>query len=270
MISRQLAGRGIHDKRVLGAMGSVPREKFLPAAQRRWAYADRALLLSHGQTVSQPYVVAATLQALKLTPDCRVLEVGAGSGYAAAVAALLAKEVVALERIGDLAESARVRLADLGYLNVSVIWTDGTCGYPERSPYDAIFVSAAASNVPAALFEQLAEGGRLVAPVGSSGEHQELAFYLKPEGQATQQAAPEAAHENIRASGQDTNEQTAGAETESAAAKTRGAKGESESAPPRRSQTLFPVAFVPLLPGVKSPGESDPGSSGAASRPAGS
>ena len=133
MISRQLAGRGIHDQRVLEAMGSVPREKFLPAAQRRWAYADRALLLSHGQTVSQPYVVAATLQALKLTPDCRVLEVGAGSGYAAAVAGLLAKEVVALERIGDLAESARMRLADLGYLNVEVIWADGTCGHSERS-----------------------------------------------------------------------------------------------------------------------------------------
>ena len=238
MISRQLAGRGIHDQRVLKAMGSVPREEFLPVTQRRWAYADRALLLSHGQTVSQPYVVAATLQALKLTPDCRVLEVGAGSGYASAVAALLAKEVVALERIGDLAESARVRLANLGYLNVEVIWADGTHGYPERSPYDAIFVSAAASNVPAALFEQLAEGGRLVAPVGSSGGHQELAFYLKPEGQA------------------------AGAETESTSAKTRGAEGESGSGHLQRSHTLFPVAFVPLLPGVKRPKKSDPGASG--------
>ncbi len=239
MISQQLAERGIHDQRVLEAMGSVPREKFLPPAQRRWAYADRALLLSHGQTVSQPYVVAATLQALKLTPDCRVLEVGAGSGYAAAVAALLAKEVVTLERIGDLAESARVRLADLGYLNVKVIWADGTCGHPERSPYDAIFVSAAASNVPAALFEQLAEGGRLVAPVGSSGEHQELAFYLKPKEQPAE-----------------------GAQAESAAAETRGGEGEGEGAPPQRSQTLFPVAFVPLLPGVKRPGESDPGAAG--------
>ena len=241
MINRQLASRGIHDQRVLRAMGSVPREKFLPVAQRRWAYADRALFLSHGQTVSQPYVVASTLQALKLTPDCRVLEVGAGSGYAAAVAALLAKEVVALERIGDLAESARVRLADLGYLNVEVIWADGTHGYLERSPYDAIFVSAAASNVPAALFEQLAEGGRLVAPVGSSGGHQELAFYLKPEAQA---AGAE------------------GAETESTSAKTRSAEGESGSGHLQRSQTLFPVAFVPLLPGVKRPGKSDPGASG--------
>ena len=261
MINRQLASRGIHDQRVLRAMGSVPRGKFLPVAQRRWAYADRALFLSHGQTVSQPYVVASTLQALKLTPDCRVLEVGAGSGYAAAVAALLAKEVVALERIGDLAESARVRLADLGYLNVEVIWADGTHGHPERSPYDAIFVSAAASNVPAALFEQLAEGGRLVAPVGSSGGHQELAFYLKPEGQAAQQAAPE----NVRAGGEGAEAQAAGAEgaeTESTSAKTRGAEGESGSGHLQRSQTLFPVAFVPLLPGVKRPGKSDPGASG--------
>ncbi len=266
MVNRQLAGRGIHDQRVLEAMRSVPREKFLPPSQRRWAYADRALLLSHGQTVSQPYVVAATLQALELTPNCRVLEVGAGSGYAAAVAGLLAKEVVALERIGDLAESARRRLADLGYVNVSVVWADGISGYPERSPYDAVFVSAAAASVPPALFEQLTEGGRLVAPVGSSRGHQDLAVYRKQKEQTAQRSKQTAAGGESggaggkETGGKETGSGDAGSESGETGGKETGNETEGSGrtagvAPPRRNDVLFPVTFVPLLPGLERPGK---------------
>jgi protein-L-isoaspartate(D-aspartate) O-methyltransferase len=180
MVRRHLAARGIGDPRVLEAMGAVPRETFVPSAQRRSAYADRALPLGFGQTVSQPYVVAVTLQALRLEPTDRALEVGAGSGYAAAVAGRLVASVVAVERIEHLASSARDRLESLGIENVTVVWADGTMGHPPGAPYDAIFLSAAAPEVPEVLFEQLAPGGRLVAPVGRDGREQQLALYEQP------------------------------------------------------------------------------------------
>ena len=180
MVRRHLAARGIGDERVLEAMGAVPREEFVPAGQRRSAYADRALPLGFGQTVSQPYVVAVTLEALRLAPTDRVLEVGAGSGYAAAVAARLVVSVTAVERIERLATAAQERLESLGFDNVTVVWADGAQGHPPRAPYDAIFLSAAAPEVPEALFGQLAAGGRLVAPVGRAGRDQQLALYEKP------------------------------------------------------------------------------------------
>lgn len=180
MVQRDLARRGVRDQRVLAAMGSVPREAFVPTGQRRSAYADRALPLRFGQTISQPYVVAVTLEALRLAPTDRALEVGAGSGYAAAVAGRLATEVFAVERIEALAADARTRLRALGLDNVTVVWADGMQGYPPCAPYDAIFLSAAARSVPAALFGQLAAGGRLVAPVGDTGDRQQLALYEKP------------------------------------------------------------------------------------------
>lgn len=180
MVQRDLARRGVRDQRVLEAMGSVPREAFVPTTQRRSAYADRALPLRFGQTVSQPYVVAVTLEALRLAPTDRALEVGAGSGYAAAVAGRLVAEVFAVERIEALAADARARLRALGFDNVTVVWADGMQGHPPGAPYDAIFLSAGARSVPAALFGQLAGGGRLVAPIGGPGRDQQLALYEKP------------------------------------------------------------------------------------------
>ncbi|MCY3785203.1 MAG: protein-L-isoaspartate(D-aspartate) O-methyltransferase [bacterium] len=193
MVRRDLARRGVRDQRVLEAMGSVPREAFVPSTQRRSAYADRALPLRFGQSVSQPYVVAVTLEALRLAPTDRALEVGAGSGYAAAVASRLAAEVFAVERIEALAADARARLGALGFDNVTVVWADGAQGHPPGAPYDAIFLSAAAPAVPEALFEQLAPGGRLVAPVGRAGRDQQLALYENhpPAGSSPTDAPPE-------------------------------------------------------------------------------
>ena len=229
MVRQDLAGRGVRDERVLEAMGSVPREAFVPAGQRRSAYADRALPLRFGQTVSQPYVVAVTLAALRLAPTDRVLEVGAGSGYAAAVASRLAAEVVAVERIESLAADARARLRDLGYDNVTVVWADGAQGHLPGAPYDAIFLSAAARSVPAELFGQLAERGRLVAPVGASGRDQQLALYEMP--------ASGAGTSDPRVSGD------------------RSPTGGASGVAPRRRAELLPVAFVPLLPGVRATGK---------------
>ncbi len=147
-------------------MESVDRRAFVSTALRDQAYADRALPLERGQTISQPYVVAAMIDALELQPTDRVLEIGGGSGYAAAVAAQLAAEVVAVERDKGLAADATARLAKLGYDNVETVVGDGSAGMPDRAPFDAILVSAACPEVPPPLIEQLAPGGRLVAPVG--------------------------------------------------------------------------------------------------------
>jgi protein-L-isoaspartate(D-aspartate) O-methyltransferase len=165
-IDRQLRDRGIRDERVLAAMERVPRERFVPAEVRDLAYDDAALPLDCGQTISQPYIVALIAEALNLDGDERVLDVGTGSGYQAAVLAELAREVYSIERIPELAERARRTLAEAGYENVHVHVGDGTLGLPAYAPYDGVAVAAAAPDVPRPLWEQLREGGRIVVPVG--------------------------------------------------------------------------------------------------------
>ena len=166
MVEHQLRRRGIADERVLAAMGDVPREAFVPERSRKDAYADGALGLSHGQTISQPLMVAMSVEALRLEGDETVLEVGAGSGYQAAVLSNLAKQVVAIEIIPELAADARRVLGSLGIDNVEIICADGRKGWPASAPYDGVVVAAAAEEVPSALIEQLKDGGRLVIPVG--------------------------------------------------------------------------------------------------------
>ena len=163
----QLRSVGIDDERVLAAFAQVPREEFVPRALYQRAYEDFALEIGDGQTISQPSVVARITALAGVGPRDRVLEIGAGSGYQAAVLAELARFVFALERLPRLAETARTRLSQLGYRNVSVQVMDGSLGWRAQAPFDAIVVSAAAPAVPAALTEQLADGGRLVIPVGS-------------------------------------------------------------------------------------------------------
>jgi protein-L-isoaspartate(D-aspartate) O-methyltransferase len=174
MVKRQLAGRGLSNQRVLAAFRAVPREEFVPEALRGLAYRDAPLPIGEEQTISQPYVVAVTLDALRLDGTERVLEIGTGSGYAAALLGHAAREVYTVERLGGLAESARERLARLGYENVHVLHGDGTLGWPEHAPYDAIAVAAGAPEVPQALREQLAIGGRLVIPIGEEESVQTL------------------------------------------------------------------------------------------------
>lgn len=169
MVECQLRGRGIEDRRVLEAMGSVPRERFVPEDVRSRAYADSALPIGHRQTISQPWVVAAICQALRLRGPERVLEVGTGSGYSAAVLARLAREVTSIERIPELAELARQALAELGLTTVRVITGDGSRGDPEGAPYDAIAVHAASPHAPSSLLDQLGDGGRLVVPIAEGG-----------------------------------------------------------------------------------------------------
>jgi protein-L-isoaspartate(D-aspartate) O-methyltransferase len=166
MVTNQLTARKINDPYVIAAMRSVPRHEFVPEILREHAYEDRPLDIGHGQTISQPYMVALMTQLLRLRPDDRVLEVGAGSGYQAAVLASIAQEVVSVERIAPIARTAATRLKDLGYLNVEVCVGDGTLGWPAGAPYDAIIVTAGSPTLPAALKGQLADGGRLVCPVG--------------------------------------------------------------------------------------------------------
>jgi protein-L-isoaspartate(D-aspartate) O-methyltransferase len=168
MVERQLRDRGIDDERVLAAMAAVPRERFVPDRWRRRAYDDGALPIGHGQTISQPWVVAAICQGLELGGDERVLEVGTGSGYSAAVLARLAREVVSVERIEELADTARATLAELGIGNVDVIAGDASGGLPERGEFDAIAVHASAPALPPSLAAQLAPGGRLVIPIAES------------------------------------------------------------------------------------------------------
>jgi protein-L-isoaspartate(D-aspartate) O-methyltransferase len=166
MVRRQLAGRGIRDPRVLAAMGEVPRERFVPPGARGRAYRDGALRIGEGQTISQPWIVACMAQALELEGHERVLEVGTGSGYAAAVLSRLCAEVVTIERFESLASKAREVLAELGYDNVEVRHGDGTRGAPDRAPFDGISVTATAAGAPPqALLDQLAPGGTLVGPV---------------------------------------------------------------------------------------------------------
>jgi protein-L-isoaspartate(D-aspartate) O-methyltransferase len=174
MVDLQLAGRGIADPRVLAAFRDVPREAFLPEGLVEFAYQDAPLPIGDGQTISQPYIVAVMIEALELRGDERVLEVGAGSGYAAALLSRLAREVFTVERLPSLAEQARARLARLGYGNIQVLCGDGTLGWAEHAPYDAIVVAAGGPEIPPALLSQLAPRGRLVIPVGADATSQVL------------------------------------------------------------------------------------------------
>lgn len=166
MVEAQIRARGIRDPRVLAAMATVPRHRFVPEASRAQAYVDSPLPIGHGQTISQPYMVAAMLEALELGPEMTALEIGAGSGYQAALLGALGREVWAVEIIEPLAVTARALLAELGVANVHIVVADGTLGLPEHAPYDRIIVAAGAPTVPEPLREQLADGGRLVIPVG--------------------------------------------------------------------------------------------------------
>jgi protein-L-isoaspartate(D-aspartate) O-methyltransferase len=178
-----LRRRGISDAAVLRALDEVPREHFVEGGFAAAAYADRALPIACGQTISQPYVVAYMSEQLRLTPQHRVLEVGTGSGYQAAVLSRLAREVVSVERYRTLAEAARRRLATLGYDNVEVVAGDGLAGVPERAPFDRIIVTAAAESVPQALAEQLAEGGIMVLPLGPHDGIQRIVRLTKIAGE---------------------------------------------------------------------------------------
>lgn len=179
MVRRQIAARGIRGDRLLEAMRTVPREEFVSEEMVEFAYEDSALPIEAEQTISQPYVVALMIEALELLPEDRVLEVGAGSGYAAAVLSRMASEVFAIERHRSLAESAQRTLRRLGYDNVTVLHGDGTLGWESEAPFDAILVSAGGGEVPRALEDQLAPGGRMIMPVGASGQVQELRLFRK-------------------------------------------------------------------------------------------
>jgi len=186
MVAEQLAPHGVTDERVLRAMSEIPREEFISRRLRRFAYDDRALGIECGQTISQPLVVALMTQALAPGPDDIALEVGAGSGYQAAVLSGLCRKVITLEREPALAEHASETLRRLGFMNVEVAVADGSLGWPVEAPYDVILVAAAPHEVPPALIEQLADGGRMAIPVAfSADEPQDLRLYEKRGGKVT-------------------------------------------------------------------------------------
>jgi protein-L-isoaspartate(D-aspartate) O-methyltransferase len=190
MVELQLRRRGIGDSRVLDAMGTVPREMFVPEPLRRRAYADSALPIGEGQTISQPWIVAAICQALRLRGHELVLEVGTGSGYSACVLAMLATEVISIERQPVLAEHARRVIDELEVTNVEVIVGDGSRGLPERAPFDAIAVHAAAPAPPQALLEQLADGGRLVVPIAGRAADMLTVFRRQGEELSMEEIGP--------------------------------------------------------------------------------
>jgi protein-L-isoaspartate(D-aspartate) O-methyltransferase len=167
MVQDQLVARGISDERVLEAMGEVPRHLFVPEVRRSHAYEDRPLSIGYGQTISQPFIVAFMTAALELTGAEKLLEVGTGSGYQTAILCRLAREVISIECIKELADSAQARLVELGYSNLRVVVGDGSMGCPDEAPFDAIMLTAAAPEVPEVMKQQLVDGGRLVGPVGS-------------------------------------------------------------------------------------------------------
>ncbi len=183
MVEWQLRARGLRDERVLQAMARVPRHEFVDAEYRDRAYEDHPIPIGEGQTISQPYIVGLILESLALKAPDRVLEIGTGSGYQTALLAELAVQVFSIERHKELADQAEARLAGLGYGNVTVVVGDGSLGLPSHTPFDAIVVSAAAPGIPAPLFEQLQEGGRMVIPVGPP-HTQDLELVRKLEGRA--------------------------------------------------------------------------------------
>jgi len=186
MVAEQLATHGVTDERVLQAMSEIPREVFVAPRLRRHAYEDRALAIDCGQTISQPLVVALMTQAVVPKPDDIALEVGAGSGYQAAVLSRLCRKVITVEREPALAERASETLTRVGFTNVEVAVADGSLGWPASAPYDIILVACAAREVPPALLDQLAEGGRMVIPVAvSPDEPQDLRLYEKHGGEVT-------------------------------------------------------------------------------------
>jgi protein-L-isoaspartate(D-aspartate) O-methyltransferase len=190
MVEHQLRRRGIADERVLAAMACVPRELFVPENLHHLAYEDGALPIGYGQTISQPFIVATISSLLQLSGDERVLDVGTGSGYQAAVLAELAAEVVTIERVPELAERARAALAQAGYDGVEVLVGDGSLGVPERAPFDAIAVAAAAPSVPPALYDQLSEGGRLVVPRGGRWGQELVLVVRTPDGPVEKASVP--------------------------------------------------------------------------------
>ena len=182
MVERQLRRRGITEQPILDAFLEVPREAFIGAEYAHLAYGDHPLPIEAGQTISQPYIVALMIEAAGIEPGDTVLEVGAGSGYAAAVISRIARKVIGIERQHDLVDVARERLQRLGYHNVAIVEGDGTKGCPDEAPFDAILAAASGSHVPKALLDQLAEGGRIVMPLGSPGWVQELVRVTKRAG----------------------------------------------------------------------------------------
>lgn len=187
MVRRQIEARGISDPAILDAFRHVPREAFVAADYAAAAYDDHPLPIEAGQTISQPYIVALMIEAAQVRRGDKVLEVGAGSGYAAAVMSRIAAKVVAIERQHDLVEVARERLRRLGYDNVRIVEGDGTRGCPDEAPFDAILAAASGSHVPRPLVDQLADGGRLVMPVGDPGWAQELVKVTKRADGTTEQ-----------------------------------------------------------------------------------
>ena len=180
MVDQQLIARGIHDLGVLKAMRQVPRHLFVPEGQREWAYADGPLPIGMGQTISQPFMVAYMTQCLRLKPSDRVLEIGTGCGYQTAVLAQCCSQVLSLEILRSLLNSAQKRLTELGFLNIEFHWANGLDGLPEKAPFDGILIAAAAQDPPLHLLEQLAEDRVMVCPEGTF--HQELVCYTKKNG----------------------------------------------------------------------------------------
>lgn len=188
MVDRQLAARGVRDEKVLDAMRKVPRHLFVPPAMRHLAYEDYPLPLSDGQTISQPYIVGLMTQALDIRAGDKVLEIGTGSGYQAAVLACLTDHVFTVEIIRSLAEKAESTLSRLGYGEVRVRWGDGAAGWEEEAPFDAVIVTCASRNIPMRLFDQLREGGRMVLPLGNPESHQVLTLVRKIGGRAVRRS----------------------------------------------------------------------------------
>jgi len=179
MVDQQLKNRGVTDSRVLEAMAAIPRHFFVDEAQAAQAYLDSPLPIGYGQTISQPFIVALMIEALNLSPTDRVLEIGSGSGYQTAILASLASEVLAVERIEALFHKGRENLARLGQPNIHLKLDDGTLGWPELAPYEAIIVAAGGPRIPQPLVDQLAHGGRLVVPVGPTEKSQKLTLVTK-------------------------------------------------------------------------------------------